>query len=364
MGITVWHNIVYSTKGGCGKTTFCMLFPRINLKRNKAGKQIDEGEDTEQLSVNGVEESQDKLKLDDKLFLYRRKSKSSKDKDNFYPLVIIDLDLAASNLSDDYVYIGIQKNSNKSKIESVALFNYLIKNKSFKYEVNYNLKDAPGAMLIRGPQTEYERAYFKSKRRYVPVVKFDEFKYSMSKLLDEISDESRYDYDRKTETLDTINVVYDLPPNSDGYTEILFDLLLNKNSTLRKNKDNDIEHKIRLFILTNPEKSIKDVNKSFLKSFLHGSGSNYLPDQVFFVENMAVKTEGHIEQNNDAQYSDLAPSDESASLGNMVKPNYQELPLDLREIKSLLKDKELLHCSIGKISNKYSSATLTQIKKI
>lgn len=359
MGVTVWHNIVYSTKGGCGKTTFCMLFPRIVLKANNATFQKKE----ETLTSKSVEKSQNKEKFEDRLFLYIPKYKRSKDKDNIYPIVIIDLDLAASNLSDDYVFINEQKPGNKIKIDSVSLLNYLIKNKRFKYETNYDLKNPPSAMLIRGPQTESERNYFKSKRRYVPVVKFDEFKYSISKLLEEIVDEKSYKFDSNSETLDVINIVYDLPPNSDGYTEILFDILFNNNGALRKHKNIDIEHKTRLFILTNPEKSITHVNKSFLKYFLQMSGSNYLPDQVFFVNNMAVKIGGGGEQNYDTQFDDLVSYTDERTSASGNKADYLGLPNDFKEIKTMLgKDRELLLCSIDKINENF--ATLIINKKI
>lgn len=265
--ITIWHNIVYSAKGGCGKTTFSTLFRAISLPDlNKQGKQV------------------------------------RFDKDD---LILLDLDLLASNLGD-YEIGNIERtgrNDNDVGLIDYLLSGYKLYDKGFEYHENCKLKISSGQierdsfMLITSPRTESERGYFKSKRRYLPVVKFDEFKYGLTSLIKKICSAKRTKIERinssKERTLEEkekaleeefkkeLNIVYDLPPNSDGFTEIVFDIILNYKSDIRK--DEDIEHKVRLFVLSNPSVSILKVNLSWLNNFLSESGSNIIPNQIYFL---------------------------------------------------------------------------------
>lgn len=141
MGFIVWHNIVYSAKGGCGKTTLSSLFRIINMnypkQKDKEIKNVGQG-----------------------------------------PLILMDLDLLASNLGDtDTVFIEntmVFKPKEISDNNKVELFDYLLRNKIFKYMENYkikNLKEDKNInekfMLINSPGNERVRGWFKAKRRYV-----------------------------------------------------------------------------------------------------------------------------------------------------------------------------------------------------
>ena len=255
MGLTVWHNIVYSAKGGCGKTTLSSLFRIINISypknKDKEIKNVGQG-----------------------------------------PLILMDLDLLASNLGDtDTVFI---ENTTELRPKDISenkneLFDYLLKDKIFKYKENYkirNLKEDKDInekfMLINSPGNERVRGWFKAKRRYVPVVKYDDFRYGFRHLLRQICDENNYPEGTKN-----VNIVYDLPPNSDGYTEIVFDTLLNINSKIREFRSDGekVEHKVRLFVLSLPDGTIMNVNLNWLDNFLTESGSNLSLDYKYFLVN-------------------------------------------------------------------------------
>ena len=252
MGFTVWHNIVYSAKGGCGKTTFSSLFRIININssnlKDKEIKNVGQG-----------------------------------------PLVLMDLDLLASNLGNaatDFIDKTMEPKSNENNLE---LFDYLVKNKPFRYSENYKikyLKEDKGInekfMLISSPCNEKLRGWFKAKRRYVPVVKYDDFRYGFMQLLRQMCDKNNYSEGSKS-----VNIVYDLPPNSDGYTEIVFDALLNINSKMREFRSDGekVEHKFRLFVLSLPDGTIMNVNLNWLDNFLTESGSNISLDFKYFLVN-------------------------------------------------------------------------------
>lgn len=245
----IYHNIVYSAKGGCGKTTFSTLF-RI-LKFN------------EQFEEDIPEETKDF---------------------NRGPLVLMDLDLLASNLGD-YETEFIEKKDDEREFR---LIDCILSDKKFEYVENCKIKNNNSTkfttkeknefMLIVAPKDENERSWFKSKRRYVPVVKFDEFKNGLAAFIKRIG---RY---LETSEHNSMNIIYDLPPNSDGYTEILFDLLLNKEKKI-KDKDIKVEHKFRLFVLTNIDGTLIKVNLAWLNNTLKESSSNEVPDTIYFILN-------------------------------------------------------------------------------
>lgn len=259
--IIVWHNLVYSTKGGCGKTTFCLNFPNLTISglgKNKNPKSC--------LKFFGLE------------------SPPASDK-----VVILDLDLAASNL--------VESVDNGSVLQGIELWDtpvylcdYLIKREKFNFVENFKGAQTgsfeKNTMLVMGPRDESERSYFKTKRRYIPTVRFEEFKYSILELINDIITKVN---DSEVDN-DVLNIVYDLPPNSDGFTEVLFDALLNQNNSglITKSKDKKVENRFRLIMPTNPEVTIKKVNLSWLQAFLSGSGSNRRIDQILFLDNSAL----------------------------------------------------------------------------
>lgn len=292
--LTVWHNLVYSTKGGCGKTTLCLNFPKMIVREEPELSDYSFKPDSSTIE-DGFEGYIDHGYLR----VFKDEQNQNCNKIDPYT-VIIDLDLAASNIVE---MEGADLLDNKT---GLFLCDYIIDKKPFDYvDLTHAYEvDNGKILLIKGPRDENERNYFKTKRRYIPTVRFEEYKYSILALINGIIGKiCAVNLNNITEdSASILNLVYDLPPNSDGYTEVLFDALLNNKSVSDKNglidklsgsnqipkQDCHIEHKFRLIMPTNPEKSIKYINHSWLESFIASSGSNRKINQIFLLENDAL----------------------------------------------------------------------------
>lgn len=219
MGQTIIHHIVYSVKGGCGKTAFSLALETSNLVQ----------------------------------FLKRlaclRKDEAETEIVNYY----LDLDFLGTSLLHCLGDEGF-----------VTMQDLMFNNKRINLidEINSEIL---GAHIVPAAVEEKDKSVFHVKRKHTPLLKYDEFKYELRAILKNIE---IFESDK---TL--INLIYDLPPNSDGYTEAFFDEIF------KKEKDSVI-----LYLIYNSDTSLK-CNLDWLSTLL--SGNNYSNFTIVLVDNIA-----------------------------------------------------------------------------
>lgn len=196
----ITHHIVYSTKGGCGKTALAVSMALSNLCYTKKDGKIYE-------CINN-----DKTKIINYL---------------------IDLDLLGTSLLD---CLGCADNKKREQIVTLQDLIFDVKdvddiillgdpNQNFGLHSN----NAVDTYIIPAAFAEQEKEKFHVKRKHTPLLRYDEFRYQIKALIKaiEINVRSSYVINNGTKGLDDIclNIIYDLPPNSDGYTEAFFEEL-------------------------------------------------------------------------------------------------------------------------------------------
>ena len=220
---TIVHHIVYSTKGGCGKTAFslCLAVSELKVLLNK----IFDGNYNDYKSVN----------------------------------YFLDLDFLGTSL------MHCLDNGDKSQL--VTMQDLMFRDKKVE-DMRETCKEILGNnfFIIPAKVHETEKSIFHVKRKHTPLLKYDEFRYEIENLQKTIEltecchIESRKEKEEKTEDK-LINLIYDLPPNSDGYTEAFFEEVFNLNKE---------SNKVILYIIFNNAPMLM-CNLDWLNAFLCGS---------------------------------------------------------------------------------------------
>lgn len=235
---TVVHHIVYSTKGGCGKTAFSLCLSCTNLS-TLISKICDE---------DGFQ--------------------GSKMNYNYY----FDLDFLGTSVMECLPIFE----SSDAKIQDL-IFNRL--NVNNIKNIDWQQKDLK-IYVVPADKNQKEKNNFQVKRKHTPLLRYDEFRHEMSSI---ISDISTYVETEATDSEDYIlNYIYDLPPNSDGYTEAFFEEIFKK--TIVK------EEKIILYILFNNHAMLMS-NIYWLKYFLNEDRIRNCNVVFVYTENLSKRQE-------------------------------------------------------------------------
>lgn len=252
------HHIVYSTKGGCGKTAFslCLTVSELNALLNK----IFDGEYNNYEAVN----------------------------------YFLDLDFLGTSLmhclDDGY------------KLQLVTMQDLMFRNKKIE-DMRETCKKILGNnfFIIPAEVRENEKSIFHVKRRHTPLLKYDEFRYEIENLQKTIKLTECCCNEKGEKTKDKllINLIYDLPPNSDGYTEAFFEEVFNLP------KDNN---KIILYLVYNNDPMLR-CNLDWLNTFL--CGSDFKNCLIVLVNNSKFL--------NISNFKDDKTSDEDSLIGAIKK---------------------------------------------
>lgn len=217
---TIVHHIVYSTKGGCGKTAFSLCLAVSELK--VLLKKIFDGKYNNYEAVN----------------------------------YFLDLDFLGTSLmhclDDGY------------KLQLVTMQDLMFRNKKIE-DMRETCKKILGNnfFIIPAEVRENEKSIFHVKRRHTPLLKYDEFRYEIENLQKTIKLTECCCNEKGEKTKDKllINLIYDLPPNSDGYTEAFFEEVFNLDQE---------SNKVILYIIFNNAPMLM-CNLDWLNAFLCGS---------------------------------------------------------------------------------------------
>ncbi len=250
------HHIVYSTKGGCGKTAFSLLLAHCehdfdNLLNTKYGQ-----DEKDKLLVNNWSEP-------DKIKVSREKDKEKdkdKDKKNIRTInCFIDFDLLSSSLT---YYLKDDVNFNNSiKKEHITLQDIFEKNNQpneLKF-MRCNSKGKNGLFIIPVDARQRRKEIFYVKRNNTPLLRYEEVTIFLEYIQKSIE---VYLLSRGLDEDDELNFIYDLPLNSDGYTEAILDEIFKLNE-----KDGD-KDRVRLYLVANCNPMMK-CNLDWFASFIN-----------------------------------------------------------------------------------------------
>ncbi len=263
--MNVTHHVVYSTKGGCGKTAFSLFLAQceksLKIPRNtQNGEEYEEkivispflhnknaiGFDfSERIAYLSEEEKKETGEIEYHVKYCKGNEKLVKSADYF-----IDFDLLGSSLqlSTKLLYDGKKKvislqdiikgDSNVSEISPVSL----CRGWTWKYkQIN---------VLPVGVR-ESEKEMFHVKRYNTPLLRYEEMQKQLSGIQQDIIVYQEILKDTKSEKVaEDIHIVYDLPPNADSYTDAVFYEIFDR---VKKNKN----EKILLYLVSNSEYMLK-----------------------------------------------------------------------------------------------------------
>lgn len=118
-------------------------------------------------------------------------------------------------------------------------------------------------------------------------------------------------------------VIFDMPPNSDAYTDCVFDLLLD--SEYRKKKEKLIKS-VELRIVSTYDKSHIFVNKSWLMDIYRGRDHHWKQfDEILFIlNNNSISDNIHIKDLNGSIKKDIEDSLSNSTYKKNVKIKYRE----------------------------------------
>ncbi|MBD5442467.1 MAG: hypothetical protein HDR34_03530 [Treponema sp.] len=240
---TIVHHIVYSIKGGCGKTAFslCLTVSELNALLNK----IFDGEYNNYEAVN----------------------------------YFLDLDFLGTSLMHCL--------SNADKTQLVTMQDLMFRNKKVE-DMKKNCEKILGNkfFIIPAEVHEIEKSIFHVKRKHTPLLKYDEFRYEIENLQKtiELTECCCNEKGEKTKVL--INLIYDLPPNSDGYTEAFFEEVFNLDKE---------SNKVIIYIIFNNAPMLM-CNLDWLNTFL--CGSDFKDCSIVLVNNSEFLNVGHSKNGN------------------------------------------------------------------
>lgn len=225
------HHIVYSTKGGCGKTAFSLCLEVSDLKEIITQVLKNENRD---FNVFGEV--------------------------NY----LLDLDFLGTSLMHCF---GDEKDKKLISMQNLIFDNVNIEKMKILSEKEFG----PNIFIVPAEVDEAKKSIFHVKRKHTPLLKYDEFRYEIKALQKSIELVESIDEKDKI-----INIIYDMPPNSDGYTEAFFE------EVFKLDKDKKNENEVILYLIYNSDTMLW-CNLDWLNTFF--GGKNLRQASVVFVNN-------------------------------------------------------------------------------
>ncbi len=229
----VTYNIVDSVKGGCGKTTFSIM---LAMALNWRSKQEREN------------------------------------------VCLIDMDLQGTAL--EYLLFGERKKPGEDGKPEIYLnekvSHYDKKEKKYIAHFTWNGKDKAvsrfGVILSSPNQCDKNKYKAVSSQNYSPEVLYSTFRMGLKHLLgkEELLAQGPYLYE---------HIIFDMPPNSDGYSDAVYDCMLKKDYTVLSEKD-----RCNLFIVLTLDQSQRLATVNYFLNFMAREDGPKI-NKIFFVFN-------------------------------------------------------------------------------
>ena len=233
------YNIVDSVKGGSGKTTFALMLS---------------------------------LLLDNRLTEKRENEESS--------VCLVDMDIQGSALL--YLLFGKSFLDGKKDGESIAYLNDRViavgeeSDKKWDYINAFYFKDNRSSgprtdVILCDPRTESKKKFRSmSNQNYSPEVLYSTYRMGLGNMLSGLNGMEAYLHK---------HVIFDMPPNADGYSDAVYDVLIKKEYSVMGKND-----KCNLFLMSTMDKGQQLATLDYF--FEQASSENFQKfDKIFFVFN-------------------------------------------------------------------------------
>lgn len=196
----VVYNIIDSVKGGSGKSTFAVMLS-LALDKWNAGK------------IPYLENPP-----------------------GVYPnICLVDVDLQGTALQ--YLLYGKHYPEDKNFVyynEQTALLDEELKN----FVTHFKWQEREFDVVLCSPEQDVKNCYRSmSKQNYNPGVMCSTFRYGFGNMLKKLQSQSAYRYS---------HIIFDMPPNSDGYSDAVFYNILHSGNCIMKRDNKD---KCNLFLM-------------------------------------------------------------------------------------------------------------------
>lgn len=231
------YNIVNSVKGGCGKTTFSIW---LAFYLNNYASDYTKGASC-----------------------------------------IIDMDLQGSSMVS--LFHGSDANEKEYNYLHEWIRGYYAKGINFIQQV-YSKGLGEISVIFSSPRQEDKNLYCAGARsNYSPVLEYGTFRLGIQRLLKEENEFKA----RKFK-----HIIFDMPPNTDGYSDSVLDCVLNPKYIV---KDDKFKNQINLFMMLTVNISHLDATTNWLRE-LYTESNNNVPDQLFIVFNNNIVSENSEEK--------------------------------------------------------------------
>lgn len=252
MGEKTFYNIVDSVKGGCGKSTFSIMLALALDDKRRADEKGTEDEKGNQL------------------------------KTEIPNVCLVDMDLQGTAMG----YLLFGKNIEAEGIKEVAGADIYLNEKATnddrpqdKYVSRVSWKDDSSqshtfdVVLSSPKQADKNRYKMVSRQNYSPEVLYSTFRKGLANMLkrDQLFASSSREYKY---------VIFDMPPNSDGYSDAVFDCILDvKHRAIRR------EDECNLFIVQTLDMGHRYATKDYFVDLITRNQNNEGATRIFFVFN-------------------------------------------------------------------------------
>ena len=307
--IEVTHHIVYSTKGGCGKTAFSLYLTLC--------KSFDKKEQ------NGI------------VYYVPKMSDDGDHRECHY---LIDLDLLGSSLEYS-THINKTENGVASSFRSPCLQELLNKDKrvsdieSWKQhdeqkvyhgeEIRRSGKNlvSDNIYIVPVGASEREKAMFHVKKGTTPLLRYEELEAQLDGIQQSIILLQEQRPSRNRSIAPHIHIVYDLAPNADSYTDAVLDEIFGRVNKNKNNEKRRTDEDIVLYLVSNSSEMLT-CNIDWVNTMMCGDKDRRCP--VFLVCNDSV---GYFDRHRDAKLSeyDLLIDDKAVDENNYYIPIFVSL---------------------------------------
>lgn len=245
------YNIVDSVKGGSGKTTFALMLSLL------LDKKLTESRENGESSVCLVD-----MDIQGSALLYLLFGKSFLDGEKDRERI--------AYLNDRVIAVGEESDMKR---------NYI---KPFYFKDN--VTSGPRAdVILCDPRTESKKKFRSmSNQNYSPEVLYSTYRMGLGNMLSSLNGMKEYLYK---------HVIFDMPPNADGYSDAVYDVMLKEEYSVMEKDD-----KCNLFLMSNLDTGQQLATLDYF--FEQASSENFQKfNKIFFVFNdwcgfrkMSVKT--------------------------------------------------------------------------
>ncbi len=268
---TVTHHIVYSTKGGCGKTAFSLFLSLSdNFSQTEQSKEVFIPTEVHYKSGKHYFVDLDLLGSSLEYYLHINKSEDKLAKE--HPIQTPTLQELTNG--EKYIY-DIKDLNDKDRLKKQMVFVGCYTKSATTRSDGINQK----VYIIPVGASEKEKAMFHVKKGTTPLLRYEELEAQLNEI-----QQSILIHNDLTDNDDNIHFIYDLAPNADSYTDAVINEIFDR---VRKNE----KEKIIMYLVSNSKEMLK-CNIDWLNRFL--CGNKKMPCAVVLVNNDNVGEFGNV----------------------------------------------------------------------